>query len=57
MIDEEARQIVEEQHRRATDIINEKRKILDALAKLLEEKEVISGEEVEELIKKIETAA
>jgi len=54
MIDEEARQIVEEQHHRATDIINEKRKILDALAALLEEKEVISGEEVEELIKKME---
>jgi cell division protease FtsH len=52
MIDEEARQIVEEQHRRATDILNEKRKILDSLAALLEEKEVISGEEVEELIKK-----
>jgi len=57
MIDEEARQIVEEQHRRATDIINEKRKILDALATLLEEKEVISGEEVEELIKKTAAAS
>jgi len=53
LIDEEARQIVEEQHRRARDIINEQQKILDALAKLLEEKEVISGEEVEELIKKM----
>jgi cell division protease FtsH len=57
MIDEEARQIVEEQHRRATDIINEKRKVLDALAALLEEKEVISGEEVEELIKKMESTS
>jgi ATP-dependent Zn protease len=38
-------------------VLDEKREILDALAALLEEKEVISGEEVEELIKKMETAS
>ena len=35
---------------RATDILTEKRKILDALAARLEEKEVLSGEEVKEVI-------
>ena len=50
MIDEETRKIVEEQHQRATEILTDKRQILDALAALLEEKEVISGDEVEEVI-------
>ncbi|MCF6188206.1 MAG: cell division protein FtsH, partial [Desulfobulbaceae bacterium] len=55
MIDEETRQIVEEQHQQATEILNEKRKILEALAVRLEEKEVISGEEVKEVIAAAET--
>jgi cell division protease FtsH len=55
MIDEETRQIVEEQHRVATKILSEKRQILDALAARLEEKEVISGEEVKEVIASAET--
>ncbi|HEB69831.1 MAG TPA: ATP-dependent metallopeptidase FtsH/Yme1/Tma family protein [Desulfobulbus sp.] len=50
MIDEETRQIVEEQHQRAIDILTEKRTVLKALATRLEEKEVISGEEVNEVI-------
>ena len=50
IIDEETRQIVEEQHQRAIDILTENRKVLDALAARLEEKEVISGEEVKEVI-------
>jgi cell division protease FtsH len=52
MIDEEVREIVEEQHERATTIINERRGSLDALAEYLEKKEVISGEEVKEVISK-----
>lgn len=52
MIDEETRQIVEEQHQRTTEILTENRQSLDALAVRLEEKEVISGEEVKEVIAK-----
>lgn len=55
MIDEETRQIVEEQHQQAIAILTEKRKVLDALAARLEEKEVISGEEVKEVIASTET--
>jgi len=50
MIDEETREIVEEQHQLATEILTNKREVLNALASLLEEKEVISGDEVEEVI-------
>jgi len=50
MIDEEVRALVEEAHRRATVILTGKREILDSLAALLEEKEVISGETVDEVI-------
>ncbi len=57
MIDEEARELVEEQHQRATTILTEKRKFLEALATRLEEKEVISGEEVEEVISQVEEPA
>jgi cell division protease FtsH len=56
MIDEETRAIVDEQHERARKIIREKRKILDAIAIRLEEKEVISGEEVEEVIAAAQSA-
>ena len=55
MIDEETRQIVEEQHQQAIAILTEKRKVLDALSARLEEKEVISGEEVKEVIAANET--
>ena len=55
MIDEETRQIVEEQHRIVTTILTEKQYILKALAVRLEEKEVISGEEVKEVIAAAET--
>jgi len=54
MIDEETRQIVEEQHQRAIDILTEKRTVLEALAIRLEEKEVISGDEVQEVIGAVE---
>jgi len=57
MIDEETRKIVENQHQQAFDILSRKRKTLDALADRLEEKEVISGEEVKEVIKSIESGS
>ena len=50
MIDDEVRGLIEEAHRRATDILIAKRPILDRLAALLEEKEVISGAAVDEVI-------
>ena len=50
MIDEEIRQIIEEQYQRATEILTGKRTVLEALAARLEEKEVISGAEVDEVI-------
>jgi len=50
LIDVEARALVEEGHRRARDIIAEKRPILDKLAAQLVEREVISGEEVRALV-------
>jgi cell division protease FtsH len=50
LIDEEIREIVETEYRRTTTILTEKRELLDKLAARLEEKEVIDGEEVKELL-------
>ncbi|NOQ46292.1 MAG: ATP-dependent zinc metalloprotease FtsH [Desulfobulbaceae bacterium] len=50
MIDQETRELVEEGHQRAVDIITQKREALKKLAARLEEKEVLSGEEVKKLI-------
>jgi cell division protease FtsH len=55
MIDEETRQLIEEQYQRAMEIIRERKNALDALAARLEEKEVIDGEEVGEIIAGIKT--
>jgi cell division protease FtsH len=55
LIDGEVRCLVEEGHERATRIITEKRTILDTLAELLQEKEVLSGEEVDRVTSKAET--
>ncbi len=55
MIDEETRKIVEDEHRRVNGILTEKRRVLDALARRLEEKEVISGEEVEDVVARVES--
>lgn len=52
LIDAEVKQLIEENHKRAREILQDNRKTLDALAALLEEKEVISGEEVKEVMKK-----
>ena len=52
LIDAEVKQLIEQNHKRAREILTNNRHILDALAALLEEKEVISGEEVKTIIKK-----
>ena len=52
MIDQEVRSLVEEGHARAREIIGKGRELLDKLATLLEEKEVISGDQVKEVLGK-----
>ena len=53
-IDEEVRALVEEGQQRAREIITGRRPALDALAARLQEKEVIGGEEVQEIIREVE---
>ncbi|HEB97205.1 MAG TPA: ATP-dependent metallopeptidase FtsH/Yme1/Tma family protein [Sedimenticola thiotaurini] len=50
LIDQEVKALVEEGHRRAHEILTGRRDLLDRLARVLEEKEVISGEEVKRII-------
>lgn len=50
LIDEEVRRIIDEQYRITKKILTEKKIILEAIAVRLEEKEVMSGEEVKEII-------
>ena len=54
MIDEEVRNLVEEGQRRAREILTERRETLEAVAKLLQEKEVVSGDEIKEIIRRME---
>lgn len=50
IIDDEVRKLIETNHVRARKILEKNRKTLDALAALLEKKEVISGEEVKKIV-------
>jgi len=50
LIDSEVKMLIEEGHQRAIRILTEKRSLLDKLAALLEQKEVLSGEEVAAVI-------
>jgi cell division protease FtsH len=50
LIDAEVKALVEEGQRRATETLQAKRATLDALAQVLQEKEVVSGEEIKALI-------
>jgi cell division protease FtsH len=52
LIDEEARKIIEKQYTRAQELLRDKRKELDALAKLLLKKEVLFKDDLEALIGK-----
>ena len=51
-IDAEIKKIVDEAHRRARKILTAKKKILDTVAQILLEKEVIQGEELKQLVSK-----
>jgi cell division protease FtsH len=53
-IDEEVRKIVESAYDRVRTILLDKRSILDQIAKMLLEKEVIEGEELRELLRAVE---
>ncbi len=50
LIDEEVKQLVEQGHRRAREILSGRRELLDRLAAELEKKEVLSGEEVKAIL-------
>src|SRR5215216_187171 len=49
-IDDEIRRIVEEAHQTAKDILGERREALDAISKILLERETIDSEEFEQLL-------
>ncbi|BCG63481.1 MAG: cell division protease FtsH [Methyloprofundus sp.] len=51
IIDSEVKILIDEGYQRATQILSEKREVLNKLAALLEQKEVLSGEEVGTIIK------
>jgi cell division protease FtsH len=51
-IDEEVSKVIEEAHERVREILSERRKVLDDLAHLLLEKEVVQGEELREMLSK-----
>jgi cell division protease FtsH len=51
-IDEEISKAIEEAHKRVGGILTERRKVLDDLARLLLEKEVVQGEELREMLSK-----
>ena len=56
IIDAEVKDLIEEGQRRAEEILTQKRPALDATAKLLQEKEVVSGEDIKHLIHQFERA-
>lgn len=49
-IDSEIRRVVEEAHKHVKEILTEKRDLLDKVAHILLEKEVIQGEELKKLV-------
>jgi cell division protease FtsH len=51
-IDEEITRIIEEAHQRVRGILSERRKILDDLAHLLSQKEIVQGEELRKMLGK-----
>jgi cell division protease FtsH len=56
-IDEEISRVMEEAHRRVKQILSERRETLDALAKLLLEKEIVQGEELRRMLGKAQPTA
>ncbi len=57
LIDAEVKELVEEGRQRATDILTQQRTALGELARVLEEKEVLDGSEVEEIIRRVKESA
>jgi cell division protease FtsH len=51
-IDEEISKVIEEAHARVREILSQRRKVLDDLAHLLLEKEVVQGEELRAMLSK-----
>jgi len=51
LIDMEVRELLDDAHRRAREILESRRDNLDRLARLLEQEEVLSGEEVKRVLK------
>ena len=51
-IDEEISKVIEEAHERVRGVLSERRKVLDDLAHLLLEKEVVQGEELRGMLSK-----
>lgn len=49
-IDREVSRIIDQAHQRVVEILKEKRQILDKVTGILEEREVLSGDEVEKII-------
>jgi cell division protease FtsH len=54
-IDEEISEVIGKAHERVRGILSQQRKVLDDLAHLLLEKEVVQGEELRELLSKSKT--
>ena len=52
-IDAEIKAVVESSYKRVHALLSENRTVLDALAACLEEKETLSGEEVDSIVKKL----
>ncbi len=50
IIDDEVKELVAEGQQRADEILKQRRSTLDAIARLLQEKEVVSGEEIKQLV-------
>ncbi|MGD0274728.1 MAG: ATP-dependent zinc metalloprotease FtsH [Syntrophales bacterium] len=51
-IDEEISAVMEQTHQRVRNILSERRKVLDNLAHLLSEKEIVQGEELRQMLSK-----
>jgi cell division protease FtsH len=51
-IDDEVTRVIEEAHQRVRKILSERRKVLDELARLLSEKEVVQGLELRKMLGK-----
>ncbi len=49
-IDEEISRVIEKAHQRVRGILSERRKVLDDLAHLLSEKEIVQGEELRKML-------